>query len=71
MKRLLLTIICTMACIVLRAQELAPQAKSFREDPFNHPQFPLFIVVMLGAVVLILVFVVFAYAVRVIRLLKT
>ncbi|HMV10544.1 MAG TPA: c-type cytochrome [Cyclobacteriaceae bacterium] len=71
MKSFFLVITSLLTCTVLSAQDLAQQTKSFRDDPFNHPQFPLFVVILFGAVVLILVALVMIYVVQVIQLLKT
>jgi cytochrome c oxidase cbb3-type subunit III len=70
MKRVLLASIGTGLSIVASGEELLASEKSFRQDPFNHPDFPFFLMAALGIIVIVLVIVVVSYAFNIVKFLK-
>lgn len=71
MKPISLTSFCVFAGTILFAQDAALQAKSFKQDPFNHPHLSLFAAALLGTIVVVLIVVVLVYALQVIKLMRT
>lgn len=70
MKRLLLILTGLFPPILTSAEKISVADRTFRQDPFNHPFFPLVIVSAFGVIVLILLIVVLFYGASVIKLLK-
>jgi hypothetical protein len=71
MKKLLITLTAIVSSIVSFAEQTQPVQKTFKQDPFNHPAFPAFIVTLFACVVLILLVSVGIYMMRVTRFLRT
>jgi hypothetical protein len=44
MKKLLITLAAIVSTIVSFAEQTQPIQKTFKQDPFNHPDFPAFVV---------------------------
>jgi hypothetical protein len=70
MKRFFSTFAFLLGATALFAQDSASEIKSFQQDPFNHPHLSLYVVTTMGAVVLLLIAIVFICVWRVIRLLR-
>jgi hypothetical protein len=71
MKKLLITLAAIVLCITSFAEQTSPIQKTFRQDPFNHPMFPAFLVTLFVGVVLVLLAIVGIYLMRITRFLKT
>jgi hypothetical protein len=70
MKKLLITLTAIVSAIVSFAEQTKPIQKTFKQDPFNHPDFPEFIVTYFAGVVLVLLISVGIYIARVTRFLR-
>jgi hypothetical protein len=71
MKKLLISLTAIVLSIACFAEQTASVEKNFRQDPFNHPLFPVFLVTLFAGVVLILLVAVGIYSIRTTRFLKT
>ena len=70
MKKLLITLTAIVTSIVSFAEQTKPIQKTFKQDPFNHPDFPAFVVTLFAGVVLVLLISVGTYMARVTRFVR-
>lgn len=68
MKKSLLTLSLSVMALAARAQDGAP-VTDFRDDPFNHPLFPIYVVAGMIALAILLVIIVAVYLLRVLNIL--
>jgi hypothetical protein len=71
MKKLLITLTAIVSAIVSFAEHTQPVQKTFKQDPFNHPDFPAVVVTVFAGIVLLLLLSVGIYMMRVTRFLKS